>query len=353
MSEFRIKYQETLNMESGLKGYAGTLLDISSSITSVRNSLSFEIQGRERIAARLREISGTAERHGRCLRSFGDNLGRVKDRYFETEQHLSGLEGASLTEILFPGGNSPGAEDTPSTGGEIGGHVSSFESEYNSGDVSNSLMAEIISGNLTASAEASFYSDGRFDPHLKAEASAEGSVLKIKDDLQIGAMTNHLEVGILTASAVGAVSASIFNDDGLFSPSIQASASVEGSVVNIQDQFRYGNDEVNIHAEREADLLYGKAEASGAAGVFTETDDSGNTVTKIGVKGEAGAEAYLAQGTVSGGFELFGLKINLSATGKVGGAGVTAGGEVTTGGVSGSFGIGLLAGLELGFSIEW
>lgn len=90
--------------------------------------------------------------------------------------------------------------------------------------------------------------------------------------------------------------------------------------------------------------------------VFTLTykdETTGQTKTELGAKGKVGAEAYLAQGKVSGGFTIFGIKIDAGVTGKAGGAGVSAEGNVTTGGVSGKIGAGLGLGAGVEISIDW
>lgn len=62
---------------------------------------------------------------------------------------------------------------------------------------------------------------------------------------------------------------------------------------------------------------------------------------------------YFSQGKVSGGFTIFGIKIDAGVTGKAGGAGVSAEGKVTTGGVSGKIGAGLGLGAGVEISIDW
>ena len=74
---------------------------------------------------------------------------------------------------------------------------------------------------------------------------------------------------------------------------------------------------------------------------------------ELGAKCKVGAEAYLAQGKVSGGFTIFGINIDAGVTGKAGGAGVNAEGKVTTGGVSGKIGAGLGLGAGVEISIDW
>ena len=104
----------------------------------------------------------------------------------------------------------------------------------------------------------------------------------------------------------------------------------------------------------EGTVLGAEAELSGGAGMITYKDETtGKTRTELGVSGKAGAEAYLAEGSISGGFTIFGIEVDVGASGKAGGAGVEAGGRVTTGGISGEIGAGLGLGLGLELSIDW
>lgn len=80
---------------------------------------------------------------------------------------------------------------------------------------------------------------------------------------------------------------------------------------------------------------------------------TGKEVTGWGGVVEAGAEAYLAEGKVSGGIKLFGIDIDVGVSGKAGGAGVKAGAAATTGGFTASVGAGLGLGAGLDISIDW
>ena len=59
------------------------------------------------------------------------------------------------------------------------------------------------------------------------------------------------------------------------------------------------------------------------------------------------------EGKVSGGFTIFGIKIDASIKGKAGGAGLTGAAEATTGGVEGEIGAGLGLGAGIKIKIDW
>jgi hypothetical protein len=120
-----------------------------------------------------------------------------------------------------------------------------------------------------------------------------------------------------------------------------------------EENLEIGNDDFNAHEKATGELLGAKAEVSAGIGKVSYKDDNGNITTGLGVTGKVGAEAYVAQGKISGGFTVFGIKIDLGAEGKAGGAGVHAGGAITTGGVNGSIGAGLGLGAGLSINIDW
>lgn len=110
----------------------------------------------------------------------------------------------------------------------------------------------------------------------------------------------------------------------------------------------------NVHIKGEGKL--GSAKASAKAGVGrinVEDEKTGKIKTVTGVKAEAKAEAYAAEGRASGGITIFGIDIDVGVTGKAGGIGGSAGLQATTGGVSGSISAGLGFGLGVDISIDW
>ena len=141
--------------------------------------------------------------------------------------------------------------------------------------------------------------------------------------------------------------------DGELSP--QITAKVKAGVNAAEGSFSTttGNDNINYHASGHGKVLSAEASGEASLGKIVSTDASGNQTVSYGVKAEAGAEAYLAQGEISGGFSLFGVKVDLGLGGKAGGAGVKAGGSITTNGVEGSIGAGLGLGADISLKIDW
>lgn len=97
---------------------------------------------------------------------------------------------------------------------------------------------------------------------------------------------------------------------------------------------------MNIGGKAKGELLTAEAEA-------------GVTVSKDGIGAKAGAEAYLAKGEIEGGFEFFGVEVNVKAEGGAGGASAKIGGEVSDDGVSAEIGAGIGIGAGLEVEIDW
>lgn len=186
--------------------------------------------------------------------------------------------------------------------------------------------------------------------NIKAEAKGQAgfSAIDGKISANAGPLKGTLEGSLVNAGVEGAIGATLFSN-GVFEPSVYANVSAKANVAEGKVSSQFGTDEFNQHVEASGSLLGAKAEAGLQ---FGKIEDEDGTV-KYGVSGKAGAEAYVAEGSVGGGFTLFGIKFDASVTGKAGGAGVSAGGEVTTSGAEGEVGLGLGLGLGLKVKVDW
>lgn len=184
------------------------------------------------------------------------------------------------------------------------------------------------------------------------KGSASGSLFTGSMKAQNGLSSASGEIKVGNAAVSGEGKAQLFKD-GKLSPEISAKVSGEVSAVKGKIETKTGTDDYNVHGKAEGELLGAKAEAKAGVGKITYKDKEGNTKTGYGVEGSVGAEAYVAQGKVSGGFTIAGIKIGVSVSGKAGGAGVSAGGRVTTGGISGEIGAGLGLGAGIKLDVDW
>ena len=177
-----------------------------------------------------------------------------------------------------------------------------------------------------------------------AKGSLEGS---------IGGLKGLLEGSALTAGISGGAGISLFKNNKL-NPSIEADLKLKGSVLEGKAGVQIGSDETNVHVESDGSVLGAEVSADvGIGAVEVKDKETGKVSTQYGVEASVGAEAYLAEGEVSGGFTIFGIDIDASISGKAGGVGVEAGGSVTTGGISGKIGAGLGLGAGVEISIDW
>lgn len=182
--------------------------------------------------------------------------------------------------------------------------------------------------------------------------AGEAHVAKGSAKGNIGYLFGNVNAKVGEVSAKGGVGASLYQD-GKLSP--QLYAELGGKVVGLKGdaEIGFGTEHNNVHVKGEGEVGVAEAGVSGQIGKITYTDDKGKKKQAYGVKGEAGAEAYVATGSIEGGFSIFGIDIDIGISGKAGGAGGKVGGYATTGGVSGSISGGLGVGLGLEISIDW
>ena len=98
------------------------------------------------------------------------------------------------------------------------------------------------------------------------------------------------------------------------------------------------------------DILSANANAGAKFGKYTENDDNKTEVTGASVM--AGVSASALSGTVNGEITIMGVKIGLSATGKLGSVGASVGAAVNAGRIGLSFGGALGAGADFGFYVD-
>ncbi len=181
---------------------------------------------------------------------------------------------------------------------------------------------------------------------------AEGHLANGSLKGNFGVLGGEVEGTVGVVGASGSIGATLYKD-GKLSPSIEAGLKAKAAVAEGSAEVSIGTEEFNGHVNANGTLLGAEAEASGGIGMISYKDDNGKEKTELGISGKVSAEAYLAEGEVSGGFTLFGIDIDVGVSGKAGGAGVSAEGRVTAGGVSGEIGAGLGLGLGLELSIDW
>lgn len=189
---------------------------------------------------------------------------------------------------------------------------------------------------------------GEWDVKAEANGEAGFSLADGKISGSAGMAKGTVEASIGNLGVAGSVGFSLVSD-GKFAPSVYGKVSAEANAAKGNISGQIGSEEYNVHGKAEGTLLKAEAKAEIQAGRIV--DEKGNV--KYGVSAKAGGEAYVAEGSVSGGLTLFGIKFEGSVTGKAGGAGAKAGGEVTSGAAEGEVGLGLGLGVGLKVKIDW
>ena len=214
-------------------------------------------------------------------------------------------------------------------------------------DYEGSVLGYEGEGKFTSSYD---LEDGSFGTSL--EGSIEGYAASGDVSLSSGDRNLDIHGALGVVGAAGSIGLTLF-ENNRFQPSVGADVSVSATAAEGSVTATHGSENYNTHASAGGKLFTAGAEAGVAAGVITTKNSDGTESTTLGIKAEAGAEAYVASGEISGGLTIFGIDIDLTAKGHAGGAGATAGGSITTNGVSGELGLGLLAGVGLEVSIDW
>lgn len=171
------------------------------------------------------------------------------------------------------------------------------------------------------------------------KASGSASVVQGEASGDYGILHGDIEGSVGTVAAEGTLGASLFKD-GKFDPNAEAAIGISGSVLKGKASGRVGNDSYNAHASASGDVLTAKAGAK-------------VKVSKKGVEAKAEAGAYLAQGEVSGGITILGLKIDVGVSGKAGGAGAEAEVKASSTSVGGKIGAGLGLGAGVSINVDW
>lgn len=360
----------------GINNCAKSLRQIREVVRGQSVSLRLSGYGAYALKRNLQNICGEIDREVTSFGRLSSALENAALRYRDTENRLAGKNTSSVSNRREPDFSAPDAnfrwnlwdKFLPASMGVIGAVFgvaggSDLKGSLYSGsvkadgtlfgmDASVELKGDLLGGSVKNTAKAE-WDTKKGNIGAKVGVKASGHLASASIETKTGWNTTKLEGSVGEVGATGELGASLYKD-GVLAPSIQGKAKVEAAVAKGKIDITNGSEDFNQHVGASGSVLGANASISGAVGVITKVDEAAGTVTRtIGVEGEVGAEAYLAEGKVSGGFTLFGIKFDAELSGKAGGAGVKAGGELTTGSVSGELGAGLGVGLGIKFSIDW
>ncbi len=317
LDKIKCRYEETEARNRSILQKGGSLQPVSSTFTGAFSSLAFDLSDEEgKITNTLLGESGGGSSSG------GGNAWGYND---SSDGKSSWSFGGGKTEYQ----------------GTVLGEDVGYEASYNVGHV-------------TTEGKLGFeYDPEDGDYKFGASGKAGFSVVDGSVSGNIGDLSGTLEGKVGNIEAEGAIGATLI---GGFAPGLYAEVKGKANVLEGSASIQKGTDQFNGHVKAEGSLLGAEAEATAQIGAIEGEDGS----VQFGAKVKAGAEAYLAEGEISGGFTLFGIKVDLGLEGKAGGAGAKAGVEISTGCLEGEIGagLGIGAGLKLkidftGFKFPW
>lgn len=218
-------------------------------------------------------------------------------------------------------------------------------------NTSGTAKGDLIGGSVKGKTSAK-WDTKKGEISATGQVDANGHLAEGELSGNIGYLNGSVKAGIGVAAATGSVGATLFKN-GKLSPKLQAKAEGSVSAASGEAKVSVGTDENNIHAKASGDLGKAKAEASVGVGMVSTKNADGEEKTAFGAEGKFEVGAYAAEGKISGGLTIFGIKVDASIKGKAGGVGAEVGGSVTTNGVSGTIGaaFGLGGGVEI--SVDW
>ena len=201
------------------------------------------------------------------------------------------------------------------------------------------VKGDFLGGNVKTKGKASWDIDkGEFGATTGITAESYLAQLEAGYRGKYGELTSKATVG--GTSVKGEIGATLFSD-GKFDPQLYAKLKGEAYVYRSEVSGKLGTEDLNLYAKKETTALGAEGEVK--AGFIS--DDDGNK--KLAAK--ASGEAYLAKGKISGGIDIFGIKIG--ATGEVMlGVNGTAGAEVGTDSAQGEIGLGPV---KVKVNIDW
>lgn len=358
MSSFEV-YPDKLNIQStNVNNIRKQILNLKNQLNRCNSNLRtcLSPESSQRVRSSIVAMSNSLEQQLSHLSKLYSGLSSVSTTYKNTEKNVKNgkLSLSDILQILTSKTKNiinGGSLSDSVISGSLSGATTIFGTVA-SGTISGSFLGYDVSGKKGIK--------WKIDPKTgklkdaSAEISGDASVYGAKGSAEgkYGMLSGAVSGSLLNAGVHGAIGASLFKD-GKLSPSVSAELKAKANVAEGEAKAQFGDKNNNAHVKASGEVLGASAEASGKAGVITYKDEAGNEIRTIGAQGKVGAEAYAAQGSISGGITIFGVKIDASVSGKAGGAGVSASGQVTANGASGSIGAGLGLGAGLSISVDW
>lgn len=383
LEEFKVNSRHLSGAGDDLVHLSNTLKTAGAEVSQIRSGLRGKIVRSDDIGNRLKQISGALDTLNANMNRYGNAAHTISGRYQTAEKKIAGTAAetgsiAGISAIL--GGTDNSTDESNKNAGTSGGETSADEEKKKEvswkeikGEKDGKIFGFDSHGEAKGALGHAEY-DNKFSTGIKWKISKDenGNSIKKLDDITLisaavtgsaalvvgsakgncGLLSGEIKGEIGKVSGQGEVKASLM-EDGKFKSKISAGVEASATGAEASGKVAFGTENTDVHVSADGKLGYAKASAGVQAGKISYENSDGETVEAWGAGAEAGAEAYLAQGTVKGGFSIMGVKFDVGLTGKAGGVGAKAGGSVTTGGVHGSVGLGAGLGLGLDVGIDW
>lgn len=369
MDEFKIK-------PSQIRAVGDSFLQLSREIQvagedarSIATQLRGKIVCHESIGNRLKIISNGIDTLDKRMNDYSKVANTIAGHYETTEKRIIGFvdsKGIEARLDTIDGNNSNTNESSEekkkswswkegkiSGESEILGFDSNGEAEGHIGKVA--WDSKIQWGTVKIGKD----NDNNVEVGLKdlsliaASISGSASIVSGSAKGNIGLLSGEVSADVGKIGAKGDIKLSLV-EDGKFQPQAKIGAEVSATALTGEAKAKFGTEQLDVHAKAKGTLAHAEATAQGQVGKVEYRDkESGELKESWGIAGKVGAEAYLAEGEISGGLNILGIDINVRLHGKAGGVGVSASGAVTTGGISCGIGAGLGLGAGIDISIDW
>lgn len=345
MSEFSIQMGNMRGEVDNLSDIVSRLNNSREDINRIISTITISGEAGMMIKKSLKDVLDNLDDTKQRSLKMASGLSNIINRYETAENTITGAETKSQ-KIIKGSINNKAAGINILDDGEGGKEISAFaETSLAAGNVfvsgsygTLSLNGKVLSAGTSVSTK-THWGNGDYSASIKAGGSASLAEGDISADMKYGKIS--ASGSLLSAKTETEFGAGITFKSGLISGEVKGSFSADVAVGKVKTEGTLGTDQINIYGKTEGSVI--------GAGTKVEGEVSFKSSGEFCIKGETGAEAYLAKGEVEGGFSLFGVKIKASGDAMLG-VQAKAGGKLTETEASAKLGFGPFGGKV---TIDW
>lgn len=338
MSNFGVSPSKLIKQVSDFAPMQILIESDKNTIDSIASGLAFSNASADLIRKRLRSVSTGLDGVGKKMRSMKRTLGDISSTYSKTERRI-------VDQTVLPGVKVHSSVNNKETHDNVSvkdGKISTSKG-FSMSKAAGGATAASVYGSASAegkilSAELENQTNRYKNEHeIGANASRKGSlsVAEGKASLNSKYAAASVAGSFVAIKGSGAAKASVGYKDGNLYGELSAKSEVKASVAHGEAQAKLGTDYLDMHGKAEGTVL--GAEASADIGVVVHENGTAE------VKAKAKLQAYLAKGEVSGGYNIFGFKVDVKLDGMIG-VQAKAGGSYSTSSAELELGLGPVGG---------